>query len=153
MGDFNANLLKTDKEKGADILKSFKMMIDGIKLKDTFAMKNTNKISYKYIHTNGKSTIDRIFISKDFNSKRIVSCEHRIFPPSDHLAVILTLERESTQGIPSRSPYWKLNTSILKEESFNEVFVDWWKRSLPKQKHYITLNSWWEKVFKTGFHY
>ena len=94
MGDFNANLLKTDKEKGADILKSFKMMIDGIQLKDTFAMKNTNKISYKYIHTNGKSTIDRIFISKDYNSKRIVSCEHRIFPPSDHLAVILTIERE-----------------------------------------------------------
>ena len=69
-------------------------MIDGIQLKDTFAMKNTNKISYTYIHTNGKSTIDRIVISKDYNSKLIVSCEHRIFPPSDHLAVILTIERE-----------------------------------------------------------
>jgi hypothetical protein len=67
-------------------------MIDGIQLKDTFAIKKANKISYTYIHTNGKSTIDRIFLSKDNNSKRIVRCEHRIFPPSDHLAVIITLE-------------------------------------------------------------
>jgi hypothetical protein len=33
MGDFNANLLKNNKEKGADIPKSFKLMIDGIQLK------------------------------------------------------------------------------------------------------------------------
>jgi hypothetical protein len=98
-------------------------------------MKNANKISYTYIHTNGKSTIDSIFISKYYNSKCIGSCEHRIFPPSDHLAVILTLERESIQEITSSSPYWKLNTSILKEESFKEVFVDGWERSLSKQKH------------------
>ena len=45
---------------------TFKMMIDGIQLKDTFAMKNTNKLSCTYIHTNGKSTKDRIFISKDY---------------------------------------------------------------------------------------
>ena len=98
-------------------------------------MKNANKISYTYINTNGKSTIDSIFISKYYNLKCIVSCEHQIFPPSDHLAVILTLERESILEITSRSPYWKLNTSILKEESFKEVFVDGWERSLSKQKH------------------
>jgi hypothetical protein len=33
MGDCNSNLLKNNKEKGADIPKSFKLMIDGIQLK------------------------------------------------------------------------------------------------------------------------
>ena len=70
---------------------------------------------------------------------------------SDHLAVLLDLDLNNILCKTTKSPFWKLNTSVLEEDIFREEFEELWERLKNKKRFYKSLNSWWERVFKKDF--
>ena len=44
----------------------------------------------------------------------------------------------------SGAGYWKLNTSILKQVSFEKLFQNFWKDWEKVKNKYSSLNQWWE---------
>ena len=70
---------------------------------------------------------------------------------TDHLGVILELKEVITtrNREPTRS-LWKMNTSILKEEYFQENFKEFWNRISTQPSRSGDVTRWWERSFKPG---
>ena len=70
----------------------------------------------------------------------------------DHKYVkcILSLDNLTKQNIPpkSNSPYWKLNSSILKDEDFLENFAVMYGKLQAKIQDYPDIADWWDLCAK-----
>ena len=145
LGDFNAITHFSDREQKGPINKHFLNLIKDIQFTDTFKEKNNNQISYTFISQIGKSTIDKIFIHKDSTDK-ITQCQHIPYDLSDHKAVVLNIST-SFISIPFNKPksaYWKLNTSILKDDHYTyetKYFIEYFKT---QKQNFTKIEDWWE---------
>ena len=61
---------------------------------------------------------------------------------SDHEIVSLTLQ--ITKQKPKFNGFWKLNTSILKQKNFKEIFHNFWENWQKQKIKYKSINEWWE---------
>ena len=108
---------------------------------DIWRKKNLNKKQFTYrnydysIH----SRIDRIYVNKNLNIKKI-----QIFPNSysDQDGIIIKINIDKNK--PRSKRIWKLNTSIIKRKTFKKLFQNFWQ-DWQEQKHkYYSIDSWWE---------
>lgn len=139
-GDFNSSL--DSKEGGIDFAtKYLGRLVNDFSLCDVYRKCNKKEEGYTWSNSQGsKSRIDYIFVS----SRSILKyCKVFPFWSSDHNLVEASWEMSS----PILGPgYWKLNTSVLKEERFKEEFMELY-RCLQDIKHcFKTETEWWEGV-------
>ncbi len=82
-------------------------------------------------------------------SKEIKSCYQKSFAFSDHQAVFLELNDSSIPITKITNFYhWKLNTSLLKEDDFNQ-YLETFINNAKNRKHlYDNLLDWWEIEIK-----
>ena len=110
-------------------------------LQDTWRKKKRTKIAFTYHNYNQTihSRIDRIYATKNL---KIQNTTIQPNPLSDHEIVSLTLE--ITKQKPKGRGIWKLNTSILKQKYFKEIFQKFWKNWQEQKIKYKSINQWWE---------
>ena len=95
------------------------------------------------------SRLDRFYISRHLESN-IISVKH-IPSLSDHSAVFLSLSLNFESLSPPRfknNSYWKLNTAMLKEETFLTSFRPFWNSLLTSRDDYIDIAEWWDRWAK-----
>ena len=102
--------------------------------------------TYTHYTSRGASRIDRIYAYRNpSDQKRGV--ETRITAFTDHLAVVL---RMALDIAPMRRGhnYWKMNTTLLRDKSFQGQLRQYWADWTKQIKHYPTMVLWWERVTK-----
>ena len=134
-GDFNSIIDPKDREESEKKINwHLKYLIEKLKFVDSFRFMHPNETSFTFICPNGKSRIDKIFISKLLQNN-IISIAHKPYIFSDHLAVILTLNNFITKNKTTKQKSnWKLNTSILEETRFKEIIENFCSESKKRNK-------------------
>lgn len=115
-------------------------IIQNQNLQDTWKKQNPHKSEYTYHRpqSNIHSRLDRIHATKNMNilEAKIIPFQH-----SDHEALIT----EFTLRVGLRGPgYWKLNASILTQETFQTALTKLWQIWQQQKHSYDTLSQWWE---------
>ena len=90
------------------------------------------------------SRLDRFYVSRNLESKVLSVGYHPSL--SDHCAVKLVLSWSfnfSYSGSSLKS-YWKLNTLILKEDTFLLSFKPFWNHLVSSQSDFCDISDWWD---------
>ena len=94
-------------------------MIESLDLSDPFCARNPNRRMFSYIHTchKSKSRIDRIYVNEE-SCNNIINYHHTETPfQMAHRIVAFTLVQNKERG----PGYWKMNCSILPDQSYNTL--------------------------------
>ena len=118
---------------------AFKDLICAFGYQDTFRHLYPNKIEYTFHRANTASRLDRLYVGQ-LQILFIVEVSHVPVSFSDHVGLHIRLHLPNIDKPPppprNRSPYWKLNTSILKEPDCMINFIKVWEEvNLSKGDH------------------
>ena len=89
----------------------------------------------KTIHTR----LDRIYTSKKI---KITTSKIQPTSLSDHDSVSVTFQ--ISEENPRGSGIWKMNTSILQQNQFKEIFQNFWNYWQNEKIKYKNHNAWWD---------
>ena len=130
--------------------KALKDFLKARGLKDVWKCVRGSDDGFTYFHRHGAARLDRFYTNKN-TIDRVVSILNTQAAFTDHLGVILELKEVITtrNREPTRS-LWKMNTSILKEEYFQENFKEFWNRISTQPSRSGDVTRWWERSFKPG---
>lgn len=125
----------------ASFLKSFIIQND---LVDVWRDQNAEIKHYTWTKINlgmiSVARLDRFYV-KCSDKNRVSGCN--IFPCclSDHNLITVSIVLTQSNF---KSPYWKLNTALLKEKQFYEKFKLFWEEWSFRKKDLKNLLQWWE---------
>ena len=102
------------------LYKTLLKLVRQAKIVDAWWIHN-NRSQYTYVRQNYESRIDRFYITNRDNirSSKVIHCSF-----SDHSAVVINVN--INENISIGRSYWKLNTSLLKDENVKENFSNYW---------------------------
>ena len=133
---------------------AFKDLQRGFGYQDTFRQLYPNKVEYTFHRANTASRLDRIYVGQLF-IPFIRNVFHFPVSFSDHCGVHVELEIPNFEKpVPPprhRSPYWKLNNSILSDSDFMSNFNDVWEIASVTKGDHPNVLSWWELDAKPQF--
>ena len=154
-GDFNCVLqpMDIDNATGFD-QKNCPQLADLVRikgLKDVFRCKKRNIKEYTFFRSSAApSRLDRFYIPEEL-IMHVSQVEH-ISSLSDHCGVVMEIDlnvvASSNTQKESRKTYWKLNTSILKDEDFLENFEGLWSWLKTLKPNFADAADWWDEVAK-----
>ena len=156
-GDFNCVTKPIDIENGTGFnVKKCPALEDLVKtfgLSDSFRTLHPNIEEFTFMRASGaKSRLDRFYLPQNLLNS-LVEVKH-VASLSDHNGVIMKILLGGlTLGhLPQKNTktYWKLNTSILKHEEFEENFKKWWDILVKRKHDYYDVASWWDLCVKPG---
>ena len=122
-------------------------------LHDVFRHLHADIKEYTFFRANAApSRLDRFDLSQDI-LHGVTLVEH-VASLSDHCGVLLDVLVDDVV-LPSvrrvsHNTYWKLNTSILKDEDFLPNFADLWSRLKLKQGSFADIADWWNFAAKSN---
>ena len=149
-GDYNCVLHPSDLEDGKGFTSkkcpALNDIVSSNRLSDPFRVLNPFKNEFTFFRPGcAASRLDRFYVSKQLETD-ILSVKH-IPSLSDHSAVILCLavnfDISSSNKCINKS-YWKLNTAILKEDTFLTSFRPFWNALLSSQDEFNDVADWWD---------
>jgi len=144
-GDFNSVLTTLEATGHPNYIRALQEFIRGFDLVENVG--DVPGARYLYpLHQSGSLEIDRIYASGNL-SRHKGGAETRVAAFTDHLAVVIRIALEATTMRHGRS-YWKMNTALLREESFQEHSRQRWAEWSKQTKNYPTMVMWWEQVAK-----
>ena len=101
-------------------------------------IKRTKRIYTFHNYNNSiHSRIDRIYTTKNIKLNNITIIPNNI---SDHDIITLTIT--ITKQKPKGKDIWKLDTTILKEKNFTEIFRIFWQNWQKEKPKYNSINQW-----------
>lgn len=108
---------------------------------------NLQKFTYRNIHQNAKSRLDRGYITKKLFDK-IYEDDMKVFINSDHDVYYFKLKVKNqgfkaTHKKEQRDNIWKYNEEILKDEDVFKRFKEMWDKWLERKKEYINQSTFW----------
>ena len=126
-GDFNCILSPSDTERNFSDKKcpALKALVDNFDYKDAYTCLNPRGSEFSFCRPNcAASRLDRFYTPSSLqHCVKSVSYHASL---SDHKYVIMQIKLPSSvknsETPKSKSPYWKLNTAILKDEDFLDNF-------------------------------
>ena len=154
-GDFN--MIESDLDKrGGNLENGYggKQILNSIKetaeMKDAFRHLHPRKWEYSYHSAfyNVFVRIDRIYVSKTM-LKSVESFDYMAVSGPDHLAAICNLKDISLHTNSIGRGLWRIDETILVDQSFKEGLHDLWNNNLIVRDNVYTLD-WWETC-KTSF--
>lgn len=159
LGDFNDILHATEKKGGNPqpswLLDGFRDAVEQSGLSD-FAFEGHQ---FTWEKSRGKpgwvqAKLDRVLVSDDWNERfRGAKAQSIISSRSDHLPILLHVDREQARQYPKR---FKFENLWLKETCWREIVIESWNQSkgmdLSDRIYRCTTEVWrWGKVFTTNF--
>ena len=126
-GDFNCILSPKDTENnfGDKKCPALKDLIENFNFSDTYRLLHPNGGDFSFYRPNcAASRLDRFYVPQNLVGN-VISVSYQA-SLGDHKGVCMEMSLPDLMEIPapplSSSPYWKLNTAILKDEDFLENF-------------------------------
>ena len=146
-GDFNCCLdNKLDRQgkytvsdKGTNELKN--LMLEH-NLSDVWRNRHPTTKQYTFMRNHSKSRIDMILISNTIIQK-INRCEIRHCPYSDHNLTYIKINLQKIDRGPS---YWKMNSSVIKDNEFKSALEYIWAQWRTEKVKYENIGDWWENT-------
>ena len=144
-GDFNSVVDNLDKIANVDksskkTLLSFTKKLD---LCDIWRAKHPNEREYTFIDPSGRGHNSRIdmLLSTEHIYKKVKSCHIVNAPTPDHKAVKAEIIlKQNTRG----KGYWKLNSSVIKDQEYQELIKDTINKTYTEYKDDISKCQLWE---------
>ena len=154
-GDFNSVLSVKDTERNfADKqCPALKNLLDNFNYSDAYRSLYPDGEDYTFFRPNfASSRLDRFYLPQEMLRKIQSISHHASLGDHNYVKLILSLEDLTVKPSPqwSSSPYWKLNTSILKDEDFLENFSVMYKKLQEKIQDYSDIADWWDHCAKPG---
>ena len=85
------------------------------------------------------STIDSIYATQNLKNSDTNTIPNNL---SDHEMLSLTLRIKIHK--PKGNGFWKLNTSILQQKIFKEIFQNFYQNWQHQKAKYHSVNQWWK---------
>jgi exonuclease III len=144
-GDFNCIQNKTGCTGTPNHSKALGSVIQALGLIDAWT---ESPAHYGYTHytTKGASRIDRIYGTKAVMAEKMgIETAAAVF--TDHNAVIIRLA--TGFQLPTRGRgFWKMNPTLMWEQTFCDHFQNMWRGWNTKTKYYTTRVMWWTRLVK-----
>ena len=148
-GDFNCILSPKDTEKNYADKKcpALKELVDSFDYSDSFRELNPDAEEFTFCRPNSAaSRLDRYYVPQ-YLINNVKSVTHHA-SLGDHKYVVMIIDLPSVQKVEDqaseKSSYWKLNTSILKDEDFLENFSTFYQKIQAKINDYTDIADWWD---------
>jgi exonuclease III len=152
-GDFNCVLDAMDCENNFQDKKcpALNDLVSGFSFCDAFRFLHPELVDYTFVRPNcSASRLDRFYVPAHL-TRSIVSVTHGA-SVGDHKFVKMEFEIMQVgceeERAHSRSPYWKLNVSILKNEDFLPNFKQLYADLKLEINNYNDYPDWWDKLVK-----
>ena len=152
-GDFNCVLSPLDTEKNFSEKKcpALKDLVDSFNYMDAFRSVKPNTAEFTFHRPKcAASRLDRFYVPQQW-IPHIQQVSHHA-SLSDHHYVVLILDLPDIQlqkPAPRSSPlYWKLNTSVLKDEDFLDNFQTFYTKLQRKITDFCDIADWWDLLAK-----
>ena len=144
-GDWNCVLSERDStSKNTPVSKKLLEITRNLHLKDAWYIKNKNP-EWTYRRQNHASRIDRIYLGS--LSQHLKEIKNVPVTFSDHSCVYMDIE---IPNMPKTGKYyWKMNTSLLKNENIRLKFIDEWENIKKKQKQFSKFKQMVGSICKT----
>ena len=143
--DTTANFREKYSKDLDDLLKAFKYC-------DAYRVLHPNTVEFTFHRAScSPSRLDRVYLPSSLKSS-LTSVTH-LAGLSDHWGVEVSFELElaRVQSPPTRpKTHWKLNTSILKNESFLHQFTTVFKHLKEEIEEFDDYADWWDHFAKPG---
>jgi len=147
-GDWNCTLnfiLDRNNEEpdsvSASYLKSVLVQNDFI---DVWREKNNTLKQYTWTRVSqgriSAARLDRIYIKRKENN-RVMECKIVPCCVSDHHFITVNIALTNQK---CKSPYWKFNVALLKDQDFVEKFELFWSEWVSQKDDFESLIQWWE---------
>lgn len=147
--DFNCVVNSDDCTGHPTTNRALKQLITGLKLQDAWAQRRGDEV-YTHYTLHGASRIDRIYITQNLLPYK-KHTETVAAALTDHLAEILNIESNNINTVRGNG-YWKVNTSLLKDEQVNEVCRSEWTKWKHAIHHYPKGVMCWSRLAKNRIH-
>ena len=118
-------------------------ILNEYKLLDALRHIHKHKKIYTWSSPDGKikSRLDRIYVSSQNNTK-IHKTNTLTIPWTDHKLFSVTILTNSHEN---KGPnYWKLNTSILKDQDYKNIITSFWDYWIKQKSLFTKLTEWWD---------
>ena len=155
-GDFNCVLSPLDTESNFNDKKcpALKDLVDNFNYSDAYRHLDPAGQEFTFCRPScSASRLDRFYVPQDLLDQ-IISVKYNA-SLSDHRYVVLLISLPGIENLPdpviSSSSYWKLNTSILKDEDFLENFSIMYQKLKLKVPEYSNIADWWNLCAKPDF--
>jgi len=120
-------------------------LVTGLRLHD-IGEQNPAKTSFTHYTPRGASRLDRIYISNKLKQRKQGTLT-AVAAFTDHMDIVLRMA--SSDQVPMRGRgHWRMNTSVLREESFRRLLQQKWEIWRNHRKYYPTAILWWERYVK-----
>jgi exonuclease III len=144
-GGFNCVLDSTDATGQNNYSRALANLIRGLNLTDAWNPR-TKTTTYTHYAPTGASRIDRFYISNNIKDHK-QNIETLAAAFTDHFAVILHMNTDIPHTIRGKS-HWKMNVSLLNNETFKHTLQTLWTKWRAKNKYYTDTTMWWERCVK-----
>ncbi|KZR95723.1 Uncharacterized protein APZ42_010353, partial [Daphnia magna] len=123
----------------------------GLDLVDIWKKLNKSEPGHTFYHPSGSSRLDRIYASRSI-AENFLNIYLQSLSFSDHQSVQSTFTCNLDLPHRTRSPagLWKLNTSILSEEGYQNYVKNFIHESANHPLRESNVSNWWESVLKPG---
>jgi len=122
---------------------NLKRFCQRLRLTDAWTLNHNETSGYTYINpgnANIQSRIDYILTSNTMN-EHITQCEINNSPAPDHKALEINIQTKSAARGKS---YWKMNTSVITEESYNKLINKVIKETFENYKDQLSIGITWD---------
>ena len=149
-GDFNAvfdraldrrggNVLDLSRESCGTLLSLFR----DCAVLDIWRSLHPSTVAFSWLRPDGSSSSRIDLIGCPYPWVHLVRfCDLMPCPFSDHSAVVLSVP--IPEPIPRGPGRWKLNVSILSDESFGVSVRSFWERWRARKSSFINVQTWWD---------
>ena len=152
LGDFNCVLDRKDtlgnfENKNCPALSELVRLFS---YSDIFRILHGSALEFTYSNPGSfPSRLDRVYFPPAWISN-LVSVRHHA-SLSDHKFVFVKIKHVKPMPASNfQSHYWKLNTSVLKDEDFMPNFEFLWRHLVEKTGTFSSISDWWEDCAKRG---
>jgi hypothetical protein len=144
-GDFNFVLDPADTFGNFHTSRALTEMIRGLHLTNMWKQ-HPNRPAYRHFSNTRASRIDRIYVSRDIAS-RITGIYFLPGSFTDRNAVVVRLALDE-MGARRRPPWWKLDTTMLRDDELLNQLRQQWSRWQRHKSWYPNVNIFWDRFVK-----
>ena len=152
-GDFNCIISSKDTEKNFADKKcpALKNLVDSFSYSDPYRLLHPDGEDFTFCRPScAASRLDRFYVPQHLAGDVKQVSHHASL--ADHKYVVMTISLPDVSKIPepvfANNSYWKLNTSILKDEDFLPNFSKMYQKLQSKIDEFSSIADWWDVCAK-----
>lgn len=145
-GDFNCILNSFDcVGDSKNYCGGLRQIVENFGLKDVALELKQNQFTFHRL--NSASRLDRFYVPRDFVGS-VLEFKTQPVAFSDHCGIIMKVKVDGRSIISRGRGYWKINSSLLKDEGVLEHFAEAYETWKFRQTFAVDKSKWWNEIMK-----